>query len=207
MRTVLALLGCAGRVEVALAFPSLPAPSVVALASREPRANLLLLAVHQVLQAAGLKVADLDLIVAATGPGSFTGIRNTLACAWGFAQACHLRVYGFSSLLVQAARTQEAEVLAVQPARKGWVYAQPFVWQERWVPTAPVQVLAQEELKTQPLSVVAPPGLSLPSDVRLAPTWRTPAESLLELGLQLASPDSSTLVPCYVEAFPASRGR
>jgi tRNA threonylcarbamoyl adenosine modification protein YeaZ len=145
VRTVLALLGCAGRVEVALASPSLAAPSVVALASPEPRANLLLQAVHQVLQAAQLRVSDLELVVATTGPGSFTGIRNTLACAWGFAQACHLPVHGFSSLLVQAARSGEAEVLAVQPARKGWFYAQPFVCKEGWMATAPVEVLRQEE--------------------------------------------------------------
>lgn len=204
---MLALLGCAGRVEVALASPSLPAPSLVALESPEPRANLLLVAVHQVLEAARVQVADLDLVVASTGPGSFTGIRNTLACAWGLAQACGVPVHGFSSLAVQAARTHPAEVLAVQPARKGWVYAQAFAWQEGWVPSAPVQVLRQEELLDQPLPVVAPPGLALPGEVRLAPTWRTPAEALLELGLQLENPDSSTLSPCYVEAFPASGGR
>ncbi|MFZ5803846.1 MAG: tRNA (adenosine(37)-N6)-threonylcarbamoyltransferase complex dimerization subunit type 1 TsaB [Acidobacteriota bacterium] len=205
MRTVLALLGCAGRVEVALASPSLAAPSVVALASPEPRANLLLQAVHQVLQAAQLKVSDLELVVATTGPGSFTGIRNTLACAWGFAQACHLPVHGFSSLLVQAARSAEAAVLAVQPARKGWFYAQPFLCKEGWIATAPVEVLRQEELASQPLSVVAPPGLKLPPEVKVASTCRTPAEALLALGVQLESPDSSTLVPSYVEAFPASR--
>lgn len=206
MRKVLALSGCARRMEVALALPSFPAPSLVALVSGEPRANLLLLAVHQVLQAAEVKVADLDLLVATTGPGSFTGIRNTLACAWGLAQACQVPVHGFSSLAVQAARTRQTEVLAVQPARKGWVYAQPFAWQERWVATAPVRVLRQEELASQPLPVVAPPGLTLSANVRLAPTWGTPAEALLELGLQLEVPDSSTLVPCYVEAFPALRG-
>lgn len=203
---MLALLGCAGRVEVALASPSLAAPSLVALASRQPRANLLLLAVHQVLQAAEMKIADVDLVVATAGPGSFTGIRNTLACAWGLAQACQLPVHGFSSLAVQAARTHEAEVLAVQPARKGFLYAQPFAWHQGWAPTAPIRVVRVEELATQHLPVVSPPGLTLPDDVTLAPTWRTPAEALLELGLQLENPDKSTLVPCYVEAFPASRG-
>ncbi len=201
---MLALLGCAGRAEVALASPSLPSTSLVALASPEPRANLLLVAVHQVLKAAKVRVADVDVVVATTGPGSFTGIRNTLACAWGLAQACQLPVHGFSSLAVQAARAQVGEVLAVQPARKGWVYAQPFTWHQSWAPTAPIRVLPVEELANQHLPVVSPPGLKLPNDVTLAPTWRTPVEALLDLGVLLENPDSSTLVPCYVETFPTS---
>lgn len=207
MKAVLALLGCAGRAEVALASPRLPAPSLVALASPEPRANLLLGAVHQVLQAAGFAPADLELVVATVGPGSFTGIRNTLACTWGLAQATRLPVHGFSSLLVEAARSAEREVLAVQPARRGWVYAQGFVRRRSWEPKGEVKVLPVEELPHQPLPVVAPPGLALPAGVPLAAVRCTPAEALLELGLHLEDPDPSTLSPFYVEAFPAVRGR
>lgn len=207
VRTVLALMGCAGRAEVALASPRLPVPSLVALGAPQPRAHLLLEAVHQVLRAVALTVQDLDLVVAATGPGSFTGIRNTLACAWGLAQARHIPVHGFPSLLVQATRSREREVLAVQPARKGWVYAQRFVREQRWLAEGEVRVLPLEELGQHPWPVVAPPGLALPPEVSLAETRCAPVEALLELALELTNPDSGTLQPFYVEAFPATRVR
>lgn len=207
MKAVLALLGCAGRVEVALASVRLPAPSLVALASPGPRAELLLQAVHQVLQAAEMGVDDLDLVVATTGPGSFTGIRNTLACAWGLVQATGLAAHGFSSLLTQAARSAEREVLAVQPARRGWVYAQKFGRRDRWEPEGGVEVVPVEELSHTRLPVVAPPGVALPAGVPLAEVRRAGAEALLELGLQLENPDLASLSPSYVEAFPAARER
>ncbi len=207
MRTVLALLGCAGRVEVALATRNLAAPSLVALASPEPRANLLLKAVHGVLQAADLSPRELDLIVAATGPGSFTGIRNTLACAWGLSQAHGVPVCGFSSLLVQAARALERQVLAVQPARRSLAYAQAFRRGRTWEPAGPVDVVPLDDVARQSLPVAAPPGLALPPGTPVATLVTAPAEALLALGLAVEEPDPESLTPQYLEPFPATEVR
>ncbi|MDR0882102.1 MAG: tRNA (adenosine(37)-N6)-threonylcarbamoyltransferase complex dimerization subunit type 1 TsaB [Candidatus Adiutrix sp.] len=61
---------------------------------------------HQVslmLEAAGLKPSDLNLLAVGRGPGSFTGLRTGLALAKGLALGAGLPVAGLSSLEVVAA--------------------------------------------------------------------------------------------------------
>lgn len=201
MKTVLALSACAVRAEVALAAPGLPAPSLVALASPSPRGNLLLKGVETVLLAAGLSLSQVELIVATRGPGSFTGIRNTLACVLGLSQALGVPAHGFSSLLAQAARTSVPRLLAVQPARKGYVYVQEFVRHQAWEPASQVRVEPHSWLSQQTLPVVAPVGLPLPTGPSPAPVRWSTAEALLELAQQLSQPEPETLQPSYVEGL------
>ncbi|MCS7182282.1 MAG: tRNA (adenosine(37)-N6)-threonylcarbamoyltransferase complex dimerization subunit type 1 TsaB [Thermoanaerobaculum sp.] len=205
MRTTLALVGCGGRVEVALAGRGLPAPSLVALSPPQPKASLLLRAVQEVLEAAGIDLGALELIVASRGPGSFTGIRNTLACAFGLSLGRGIPLHGFSSLLMQAARTEEEEVLAVQPARRGWVYAQPFRRLEEWQPTDTVHTVPVAQVLRWKLPVIGPIGLSLPAETPQALARSTPAEALLILASRLSQPDPSSLTPMYLEPFPVAR--
>lgn len=202
MATILALSGCGGRAEVALAAPSLPAPSLVALASPSPRSDLLLRGAAMLLEAAGLGPGELQLVVATRGPGSFTGIRNTLACALGLAAGAGVPAHAFSSLLAQAARCADGEVLAAQPARKGAVYVQAFRWEGAWQPITEPTIRPVAWLASQTLPVVAPAGLALPEGTPLARVRLTTAEALLVLARALQTPDASTLQPLYLEDFP-----
>jgi len=52
--------------------------------------------VRHVLSAAGLSGPDLDLIAVTVGPGSFTGLRTSLALAQGLALASHVTLVGVS---------------------------------------------------------------------------------------------------------------
>ncbi len=61
------------------------------------QAALLLPLIKTALQDAGLGFHDLDLLAAATGPGSFTGIRVGLAAMQGIALSADLPLAGFSN--------------------------------------------------------------------------------------------------------------
>lgn len=59
--------------------------------------NLLMRHIQEGLVAAGIGFADIGLLAAATGPGSFTGIRIGLAAMRGIALAADLPITGLSS--------------------------------------------------------------------------------------------------------------
>lgn len=54
--------------------------------------------VQEVMERAGLKIADLSAIAFSAGPGSFTGLRIGAATAKGLADACHLPLVPVSTL-------------------------------------------------------------------------------------------------------------
>ncbi len=206
VKTVLAIVACGPRLEVALASPGAASTGLVALAGPAPRSDLVMAAVDLLLRSAGLERAALEGVAATRGPGSFTGIRVALATAQGLAAGLGIPAQGYSSLLAQAARVTSGECLAVQPARRGFVYAQrhacgggrPEALEEPQV--APLTSLAHS-----PLPVVAPVGLELPDGTPLASAANTTAEALLALLATEPNPDASTLAPVYVEPPQVTR--
>lgn len=52
------------------------------------QAEILMVQLQKMLRDNGLKFADLDLVSVCTGPGSFTGVRSSVAAARAFALAC-----------------------------------------------------------------------------------------------------------------------
>jgi tRNA threonylcarbamoyladenosine biosynthesis protein TsaB len=91
-----------------------------ASAGRSVGAQRLLDDVHGLLDRAGVAPADLDLIVAGTGPGTFTGLRIGLATARALGFALGVPVRGVSTL---AALRVPAEVdVACIDARRGEVF-------------------------------------------------------------------------------------
>jgi tRNA threonylcarbamoyl adenosine modification protein YeaZ len=204
VENVLALVGCGPRLEVALASRHSREPGLVVLAGPVPRSELVMAAVDLLLRAADVRPADLEAVMATRGPGSFTGIRVSLATAQGLAEALRVPARGVSSLLVQAARCEDVEVLAAQPARRGFVYVQPFRCSAPLpVALADPEVRSIAELAQSPLPVVAPPGLELSPDTPRAMTRRGSAEALLNLAGLAAASGVETLAPIYVEASPA----
>jgi tRNA threonylcarbamoyladenosine biosynthesis protein TsaB len=102
---------CAGRrCAVGVAIDGRIAAERVAAMERG-QAEALLPMIGDVLGAAGLRFAALDLIAVTIGPGSFTGLRIGLAAARGLALASGLPCIGVTSLAAVAA--------GVAPAQRG----------------------------------------------------------------------------------------
>lgn len=204
MITTLAIVGCGPRLEVALQAPGMAAPAVVALAGPTPRSDLIMAAVDLVLRAADLDRTALGRVVASRGPGSFTGIRVALATAQGLGLALGIPASGVPSLLAQALRVEGRECLAVQPARRGQVYVQPYTRQgEAWVASAEPSVTSIESLAEASLPIVAPVGLALPPNAVVAPTRGTAAEALLTFDEGAFGGGVDMLTPLYLEPPPA----
>ncbi len=91
-------------------------------------AEALMPMVAEVMQEAALDFADLDLIAATTGPGSFTGVRIAIAAARGLALVTRAKLYGTDSLTVMARAAHAAGVTSNAPfavaadARRGMLY-------------------------------------------------------------------------------------
>ena len=80
-----------------------------------------------VVKRAGGKPDDLEGVVAARGPGSFTGLRVGLSLAAGLAYARHIPLYVADSLAILARRaTGDAASVALRDAGRREVYA----WRE-----------------------------------------------------------------------------
>jgi tRNA threonylcarbamoyladenosine biosynthesis protein TsaB len=67
-----------------------------------------------------------DIIVAGTGPGSFTGIRAGIAAARGLALGWQAQVYGMNSLALIAAGVNEREVLVAIEGGHGELFLQAY---------------------------------------------------------------------------------
>ena len=89
--------------------------------------------IETVCRDAGVLPGDLDLVVAATGPGSFTGLRIGLATAKGLASGAVCPFRGVPTLDAMAWRFHHHTgfVVPIMDARKGHVYAAVFKDGER----------------------------------------------------------------------------
>ncbi|MBP2476213.1 tRNA threonylcarbamoyl adenosine modification protein YeaZ [Crossiella equi] len=91
----------------------------------DPRAagELLTPQVHQAVEEAGLRLADLDAVVTGAGPGPFTSLRAGMVTAAAFGHALDRPVHPVSTLDAIAAATEHpAGLLVVTDARRREVY-------------------------------------------------------------------------------------
>jgi tRNA threonylcarbamoyladenosine biosynthesis protein TsaB len=79
--------------------------------------------IERLLQRVGLRLEDLDGFAAASGPGSFTGVRIGLACVKGLAEATGKAAFGVSNLAALARFGSTDRRVPVIDARRGEVYA------------------------------------------------------------------------------------
>jgi tRNA threonylcarbamoyladenosine biosynthesis protein TsaB len=89
---------------------------------RSTAAQRLLSDIDGLLGSASVEPADLDAIVAGTGPGTFTGLRIGLASAKGLGFALGIPVYGVGTL--DALLCGEGVTAACIDARRGEVFCQ-----------------------------------------------------------------------------------
>ena len=91
----------------------------VAPGGRPQHAQRLLGLSAELLAAAGLGWADVELLAVGAGPGSYTGLRIALASARGIARAHGARIVGVSSLRALAEPLCGRAAVAVLDARRG----------------------------------------------------------------------------------------
>ncbi len=77
--------------------------------------------IDSILKDHNYNIYDVDKIVVSVGPGSYTGIRVALACAFGISDGSGAKVYGVSSL--RAFSYESENSCAVIDARRDHVYA------------------------------------------------------------------------------------
>ena len=95
---------------------------VVSLHSREGFGHLIFQQIVALLDRHGLKLADIEGYAAASGPGSFTGVRVGLTAAKGLAEAHGKRVVPVSNLLALAYAGEGDLRATVLDARRGEIY-------------------------------------------------------------------------------------
>ncbi|MGH7053078.1 MAG: tRNA (adenosine(37)-N6)-threonylcarbamoyltransferase complex dimerization subunit type 1 TsaB, partial [Stellaceae bacterium] len=100
--------------------------------SAHGQAEHLMPLIEQAMRRAGLAAADLDLIAATIGPGSFTGLRAGLAAARGIALALDLPLFGITGFAAVAADLAVtaggggAALLVALESRRADLYVQVF---------------------------------------------------------------------------------
>jgi len=92
------------------------------LHSPEGFAHILFGQIGGLLARRGLSLGDIDVFAAASGPGSFTGVRVGLAAVKGLAEAGGRRVVAVSNLQALAWFGRRALRATVMDARRGQVY-------------------------------------------------------------------------------------
>jgi tRNA threonylcarbamoyladenosine biosynthesis protein TsaB len=94
----------------------------VLLRSPEGYGHVLYGYLERLLRAHGVRIGEVDCFAAASGPGSFTGVRVGLACAKGLAEACGKPVAAVSNLRAIASFGTAARRAALLDARRGEIY-------------------------------------------------------------------------------------
>jgi tRNA threonylcarbamoyladenosine biosynthesis protein TsaB len=93
------------------------------LASPDGFGHVLFDALAALLDCHGVRASDIDCFAAASGPGSFTGIRVALSAAKGLAEATGKPVYGISNLQAMATYGTGPVRAPFYDARRGEVFA------------------------------------------------------------------------------------
>lgn len=111
------------RASVAIGAPGERVPDAI-IASRNDLSKLLAGVVQGLCADRGIKPRDLDGIIVADGPGSFTGLRIAVAFAKGLHDACGAPLYAAPSLLGAARKacSGAGTVVAEYDALRGDVY-------------------------------------------------------------------------------------
>ncbi len=93
----------------------------------------------RMLDSRGCRLADIDCFAAASGPGSFTGVRIGLACVKGLAEATGKPVVPVSNLQALAAFGAAPLRATILDARRGEIYG--AVYDAELNPVAPERVM------------------------------------------------------------------
>lgn len=114
--------------SIALARESGALVAEYTLASGKIGARPLFPALHEVLVRTGSDLRDVRVLAAATGPGSFTGLRVGLSAAKGLCRALGIPIIGVPSLEALASQwaCSDLPICALLGSKKGEVFASLF---------------------------------------------------------------------------------
>ncbi|MBV8939019.1 MAG: tRNA (adenosine(37)-N6)-threonylcarbamoyltransferase complex dimerization subunit type 1 TsaB [Alphaproteobacteria bacterium] len=150
------------------------------------QAKLLVPAIAEIMREAALEYAALPMVVAAAGPGGFTGLRIGLSAALGISLAAGCPAYGVNTLHALAENAAlhgvSGTVWAVMNAGKGEVAAQAFM--VSGIATAQHDMVL---LPPDALHARIPSGAFITGDVFLLP------DALKTSYVQEARPDAAML--------------
>ncbi|KRM71516.1 tRNA (adenosine(37)-N6)-threonylcarbamoyltransferase complex dimerization subunit type 1 TsaB [Lacticaseibacillus brantae] len=130
--------------------------------------------IDTLLQQSGLTVEDLNRIVVADGPGSYTGVRIAVTTGKTLAYTLGIDLVGVSSLAVLAAniRDTSAVIVPVMDARRQNVFAGGYQWQAGQLinvladqHTSLTQLLTALKLLQQPVIFVGPDAPKFQQDI------------------------------------------
>ena len=178
--------------------------------------------IGDLLERAGVAARELDVVVAAAGPGSFTGLRIGLATARGIARAACCLSVGVPSLDAMAwhLRRYPGLVVPVIDARKRRLYAALYRAGRRQGPLLDIDPdsLADAVAADGPLLLTGPHARRLHARVseRLGDGWAevdpeyalSRPNSLLEMGLHMVqTSETAPLEPIYLRPSEAETAR
>ncbi len=133
---------------------------------RSTHSEKLLQQIDLLLNEAGWKLADIDMLAVVTGPGSFTGLRIGIATVKGLAQVLGKPVVSVSSLRAVAMNLplSSTPICTFLDARKKEVYSQLFEWHPTNGPVAigEAMVVPPERLLRELKGTVALVGDGVP---------------------------------------------
>ena len=185
--------------------------------------------VDGMLSAAGLRVRDMDLLAAANGPGSFTGLRIGVSALKGLAWALEKPCCGVSTLAAMARNLAHMEglIICAMDARRNQVYNALFLAQDgvltRQCPDRAIGLAELvEEIKNRPEpKFVVGDGAGLCYNYLLeqdVPCRMAPPQLVMQnaVGVALAAEEMAAagqvttardLVPVYLRLSQAERER
>jgi tRNA threonylcarbamoyladenosine biosynthesis protein TsaB len=94
----------------------------VAIESKEGLAHLLFSGIERLLEQASIRVDEIDCFAAASGPGSFTGLRVGLSAIKGLAEATGKPAIGVSNLRAMSSFGNLPVRAVLMDARRGEIY-------------------------------------------------------------------------------------
>ena len=143
----------------------------VAVHSPEGFAHLIFTAIEDVLGLAGVRLEKIDCFAAASGPGSFTGVRVALAAVKGLAEAAGKPAVGVSNLQALSSFGSFPLRAVFLDARRDDVYA--AVYDANLQPVLPETVSKLpawlESLASTSYQFISPLGASALAGTRFAP--------------------------------------
>lgn len=189
------------------------------LDSGRRHARELVPAIDAMLKAESLRPAELTGVMAARGPGSYTGLRVGLATvkALAYAVGCQFRAVDTFAAIAQQSPADAHLVWVIADALQGQVYAQEFARRhENWLPANALRILPVGEFAASlaPGNLVSGPGVAVYDGQIPQANPRVPesdrearVESVFAVGLRLIQPltgeELFALEPLYLRGSSA----